>query len=393
MMTAKAIDFAGAGPCAEAGGMGANLSDEFIASLRARRDEFDRLGQLPHDVVETLRSLGVYRALVSRKYGGDECAPGQFLRIVERLSQGSGSVGWVASFGVSCMYLASLPPATLAEVYAGGPDVIFAGALFPPHAAEPVAGGLKVSGRWKFGSGATGADLIGVGIKVPGAADGGLPRMAVMPADRVRIEPNWDVIGLRGTGSHDLVVDGVVVPEDWTFVRGGTPTLDSALYRYPSMAFAAQVLAVVGIGVARAALDEIVQMAGGRTSITGAPTLADRAYVQSEVAKGEAALRSARAFFYETTEDAWATICAGDPLSTQQAALLRLASTHVARTGADVTRLAFTLSGTTGIYNDHALCGYVQDAMVVAQHAFLSEGTWQNAGKVLLGMDAGPGFP
>ncbi len=368
------------------------ISDALIADLKARRRDFAAAGQLPSDIVEALRDLGVYRALTARQYGGAEISPAAFLRIVERLSEADGSVGWVASFGVSSMYLASLPTETLAKVYADGPDVIFAGALFPPHPVEQVDGGFKVSGRWKFASGATGADLIGVGIKVEGEKDG-LPRMAVMPAASVSIDPNWDVIGLRGTGSHDLVVDGVVVPEEWTFVRGGAPALDTPLYRYPAMALAAQVLAIVGAGVARAALDEIAAMAGGRTSITGAPTLADRAYVQVEIAKAEAKLRSARAFFYEATDDVWQTLCAGGAADLRQTALLRLASSHVARAGCEVAQMAFTLSGTTGIYSEHPIAAYVQDAMVVAQHAFLSEGTWQSAGRVLLGLDTPPGFP
>jgi alkylation response protein AidB-like acyl-CoA dehydrogenase len=257
----------------------------------------------------------------------------------------------------------------------------------------PVDGGLKVTGKWKFGSGSTGADLIGVGIKVDGGPQPGLPRMAVMPAGKVKIVPNWEVNGLQGTGSHDLVVDGVVVPENWTFVRGSAATLDRPLYRYPSMAFAAQVLAVVGLGVGRAALDEITAMAGGRGSITGAPLLADRAYVQIEIAKAEAALRSARTFFYEATESAWAKLVAGETMAPEEVNLIRLAATHAARVGSDVAGAAYKLSGTTGIYTAHPIARHVQDAMVVVQHAFLSEGTWQSAGRVLLGLDSPPGFP
>jgi hypothetical protein len=111
------------------------------------------------------------------------------------------------------------------------------------------------------------------------------------------------------------------------------------------MALAAQVLAVVGLGVARAAIDEMVEIAGGRTSITGAPVLADRAYVQTEIAKAEAALRSARAFFFETTEQAFARLAAGDDLEREHVNLLRLASSHAARVGADVTRAIYTVSG------------------------------------------------
>jgi alkylation response protein AidB-like acyl-CoA dehydrogenase len=147
------------------------------------------------------------------------------------------------------MYLASLPAETLEQVYAEGPDVVFAGTIFPPQKAVRVEGGYRVSGRWPFGSGSPGAELIGVGIKTDDPTGTGLPRMAVMPAHKVRIEPNWDVIGLKGTGSHDLVVEDVFVPEAWTFVRGAPPTIDLAAYRYPSMALAAQVLAVVGLGL------------------------------------------------------------------------------------------------------------------------------------------------
>lgn len=368
------------------------IPEAFLADVRARRREFAELGQLPKDVVETLRSIGAYRALVAKRFGGAEASPTEFLKFVEKLAEADGSVGWVASFGVSSMYLAALPEETLAKIYANGPDVIFAGALFPPQQAEKTPDGLKISGRWPFGSGSTGADLIGVGFKMEDSS-GGLPRMAVMPAEKATIEPNWDVIGLRGTGSHDIVVKDALVTEDWTFIRGSAPCLDSPLYRYPAMALAAQVLAIVGVGVGRAAIEEILAMAAGRGSITGAPTLANRPYVQSEIAKAEAKLRSARAFFYEATEEAWETLCAGDPASQKQAMMLRLASSNVAKVGCEVAQTAFTLSGTTGIYTDHPLAAYVHDAMVVAQHAFLSEGTWQSAGRVMLGLDTPAGYP
>jgi alkylation response protein AidB-like acyl-CoA dehydrogenase len=198
---------------------------------------------------------------------------------------------------------------------------------------------------------------------------------------------------MKGTGSHDIVVDKVVVPHAWTFIRGGASSLDTPLYRYPSMAFAAQVLAVVGLGVGRAALDDITALAAGRESITGAPTLADRAYVQIEVAKAEAAIRSARAFFFEAAEQAFDTLLVGDPLDLRTRNLLRLSSTHAARVGMEVAQAAYRISGTTGIFTGHSIAQRFQDALVVPQHAFLSEGTWQSAGRVLLGLDAPPGFP
>ena len=278
-------------------------------------------------------------------------------------------------------------------MYASGPDVVFAGGIFPPQRAVPVDGGLEVSGRWPWGSGSTGADLIGVGIKAEGGESSGLPLIAVMPSSNVKIDRNWDVIGLKGTGSHDMVVDKVVVPPEWTFVRGSASSLDTPLYRYPSMALAAQVLAVVGLGVARASLDFIRDLAAGRTSITGGPAMAERAFVQSDLAKAEAALRSARAFFYEVTEDAFGTLVSGDDLSAEQHVMLRLAATNAARAGADVTQAVYRMSGTTGIAENHPIARNMQDAMIVPQHAFLSDATWQNAGRGLLGLQCPAGFP
>jgi len=373
---------------ASAGGLGALLQD-----IRARRDEFSAQKQIPQDVVESFKRLGVYRALVAKTFGGDERSPGEFCRLIEAISEADGSAGWVASFGAAATYLAALPEPTLRKVYANGPDVVFAGGLFPLQPAVRTPEGLRVSGRWKFGSGCTGADLIGVGISVKDDESGGLPRVAVMPAEQVTISPNWDVIGLQGTGSHDLVVEDVLVPEEWTLIRGGAASVDPPIYRYPTLALAAQVLAVVGLGVARAALDEVVEMAGGRASITGAPRMADRPYVQSEVAKAEAMLRSARAFFYEATENVWEMVLAGGPASTEATSALRLASTHAARTGAEVSRIACALAGTTSIYNGHGLARAMCDSLVVAQHAFLGEGTLQSAGRVLLGLPTTPGFP
>jgi len=364
-----------------------------LAAVRERHAEFTARQSISDDIVELMKAAGVYRALVARRFGGDERTPSEFLRLIEAISIADGSAGWVASFGFSSVYLSALPIATLEQIYAHTPDVVFAGGIYPPQAAVAADGGVRVSGRWAWGSGCTGASLIGVGIKTDVNTGGGLPRIAVMPRQAVSIEPNWDVNGLKGTGSHDIVVEDVFVSLDWTFVRGGRSSLDTPLFRYPSLALAAQVLAVVGLGVARAALDEITALASGRSSITGAPVLADRAYVQIEIAKSEAALRSARAFFFEATDDAYERLAAGDDLDRERTMLLRLASSHAARTGAEVARAAYTMSGTTGIFTDHPIARFMQDAIVVPAHAFLSEGTWQSAGRVLLGLDTPPGFP
>ncbi|MGP4009080.1 acyl-CoA dehydrogenase family protein [Streptomyces sp. 4N124] len=364
--------------------------ERMLAVVAERRAEFEEKRHVPTDVIGEFKNAGIYRAGVPRRFGGDALPPAAFLRLVERISAVDGSAGWVASFGSSAIYLAALPLETQAELYADGPDVAFAGGLFPVQPAERVEGGYRVSGRWKFASGCKGADVLGVGIKA-GEDRAGRPLTAVLRPEQVEVAENWDVIGMRGTGSHDLVVDAAVVPEEWTFVRGGTPTVDEPLYHYPTVPYAAQVLAVVGLGVARAALDHVIAQ-GGRAGYTGAPKPAERATYRITVGQAEARLRSARAFFYETTDEAWATVEVGDPATAEQASLLRLASAHLAKTSFEVTRAAYQLGGIAAIATGSPLERHLRDASVAPQHAFLQEGMYDGAGAVLMGVPPFPGY-
>lgn len=359
---------------------------------RARAGEFDRQRYISQDVIDSFKRHGIYRSLVPKRFGGLECSPADFCQMIERIAQADGSAGWVASFGMSPVYLAALPIESIAKVYANGPDLVFAGGIFPPQPAEAVAGGFRVNGRWKYSSGSMGADIVGVGIAPKNGDTFGLPRIAVMPRSAIRIEQTWDTVGLLGTGSHDLVAEDVMVAEEWTFVRGGLPNLDEPFFRYPSLSFATQVLSVVGLGVARAALDALADMASGRVSVTGAPAIADRPLAQVDIAKAEADLRAARAFFYESIDQAWAFVLAGDAVPVTITNLLRLSSTHATRVAADVARTAQMLSGMSGVYNDSPLARCVNDAQVVTQHAFMGDITYQNAGAMFFGKQPLPGY-
>lgn len=362
-----------------------------LEEVGRRRFEFSERRQVPPDVVEGFRRAGIYRAATPRRFGGDALPPAVFLKVIERISAVDGSAGWVASFASAGVYLAALPVETQAAIYAGGPDLVFAGGLFPVQPAEPVDGGFRVTGTWRLASGCVAADLLGVGIGVAGSP-AGRPRTAVLPPAQVQIVENWDVVGLEGTGSHDLKVDGAYVPEEWTFIRGGAATIDEPLYRYPSLGYAAQVLAVVALGIGRAALDHAEGAGSSRRSLTGGPRPADRGYYRVAIGKAEAELRSARAFFYEMAEEVYAAAEAGTPTQ-RQAALLRLSAAHAAQAGFEAAQAAYRLCGTAAIYDDHDLQRYLRDASVVPQHAFLSEAMYEGAGAILMDAEAFPGFP
>jgi alkylation response protein AidB-like acyl-CoA dehydrogenase len=374
------------------------LSD-LIAEIAARRQEFEQLAHVPRDMIERMKRAGIFRAATPKRFGGDALPPAQFLRMIEAIATADGSAAWVAAFGSANTYLAALPLQTQAIIYADGPDQVFAGGLYPLHAAQAVDGGVRVSGRWRFASGCKAADWIGVGIQVeaglsmPGARITGSVYMAVCPAHEVEIVDNWDVVGLQGTGSHDTRVEDKFYPIAWICGRGAVGIIDELLFRYPPLSYQAEVHAAVNIGLARAALDTVTEMAGGAKLMPGAARLADRAYFKSELARGEAKWRAARSFFYEASERAWEQLLAGDPVSGEQENLLRLSATHAAHASAEVVQQAYRIAGMGVIHKTHRLQQIMRDCMVVTQHAALSEATFEAAGALFAGVTPGMPYP
>ncbi|MBB5443048.1 MULTISPECIES: acyl-CoA dehydrogenase family protein [unclassified Paraburkholderia] len=371
--------------------------DDLITEVERRRDEFDAVSHVPRDMILKMKRAGIFRASTPKRFGGDALPPPHFLAMLERIAIADGSTAWVAAFGSANTYLASLPVETQARIYASGPDQVFAGGLYPLQPAEHAPGGYVVSGQWRFASGCKGADWIGVGIggapgKV-GDANTGKPFTAVFPASEVEIVDNWNVVGMQGTGSHDLRLKNKFVDEQWTFVRGGAPLIDEPLYRYPAVAYQAQVHAAVNLGLARAALDLLARMSGVTRTTTGAPRLADRAYYRSGLAQAEANLRSARAFFFESAQTSWRTVMAGDPVSPSEANLLRLSATHAAHTCAEVVMQAYKMAGIGAIYRESRMQRMVRDSIVVTQHAFLGEGSYDASGALFVGIPPVTPYP
>ncbi|AWH00921.1 acyl-CoA dehydrogenase family protein [Rhodococcus ruber] len=385
--TMNPVRAATAGPARE------KAFEDALAVLRDRRDEFNRQRFVPRDFVALLKRAGLYRASTPAQFGGEPMAPASFMKQVERISAVDPATGWVASFGSSLVYFAALPVETQEKIYSDGPDVAYAGGLFPMQKAEKVDGGYLCSGLWQFASGCLGADILGIGL-AGGPETNGKPLTALVDPADVEIVENWDVAGMKATGSHAVKADRLFVPEEMTFVRGGAPRIDEPLTRYPTLAYAAQVLAVVTLGAARGALDYAHEVGAVRSSITGGDSKGNRPAYKTGLARAEADLRSARAFFYEITDEVWGLAVRGDEITAEHTALLRLGATQAAHVGRNVVLAAFDLAGTGAIYESHPLQRYLRDALVPAQHAMLQTNTFEAAGAVLLGLDPGiPSFP
>jgi alkylation response protein AidB-like acyl-CoA dehydrogenase len=355
---------------------------DLLGSVRARRDEIELLGRLPDDIAAGLKTLGIYRALVPASLGGGQWSPGDFLALIETIAAADGSVGWVASFAGAVVYLAGLPEHRFEQLYADGPDIAFAAGLFPPQRATREGDRLRISGRWQFASGCSGADWLGVGITVEeSGAPAPKPRMLVFPRALAEQVPDWSVMGLAGTGSYDLILRDAMIDADWSFVRGGGTSRAEPIYHFPVLPFSALNHAIVAVGAAMAALDEAV----------GAPRPSPGDHA-GRLAGATAGLWAARSFLYRQTEAVWRTVLKGGPVPIAEASALRLAANQAAGTAIAAARAAFDLVDPDAADVHRAVGRHLRDAYVVSQHAFLSPAMVENGGRVLLGMDPPPGY-
>jgi alkylation response protein AidB-like acyl-CoA dehydrogenase len=370
---------------------------QLLDAISDRRAEFEDRRHVPRDIIALMKKARIFRSATPTRFGGDALAPHHFLKMVDKIATVDGSAAWVSAFGSANTYTAALPVEAQEVMYANGPDQVFAGGLHPVQKARRVEGGWIVSGRWKFASGCMGADWIGVGIEgAPQGGETGAPptvMMAVAPAQEVEIIECWDVSGMQGTGSHDTTVTDKFYSDAWVCERGAPGLCDDPLYRYPAMAYQAQVHAACNLGLARAAIDQAKSVSGAAKLMAGHSRLCDRGYFLTGLAECEANLRGARAFFYEAAEEAWDHLVKGDTVPLEVNNLLRLSATNAAKQGAQIVQKCYTIAGMGVIAKGNPMQRYLRDCMVVTQHAAITDMTIENAGRVLAGLDAPRGYP
>jgi alkylation response protein AidB-like acyl-CoA dehydrogenase len=350
--------------------------------------EIDSARRLPDQLVEMLRDSGLLRAGAPTEVGGLELPPQVGLRAAEELARGDASTGWCVAIGItSTLLVAYLPPSSRDQLFGGGRGLA-AGVWAPRGQGRSVDGGVVVSGRWAFCSGICHADVLFAGCMVDEAS---VPSVVALPTKDVQLLDNWHTLGLRGTGSHDTVADEVFVPADRVVSIFDGPVLDRPLYRFPPFGFFALSVAAPALGNARAAIDDLVELAGGKKGLGSTRTLAERTATQAAVAAAESALGAARALYYQAIDDAWQASQTSDnhvPVSVELRNRLRLAATHAARTSADVVRTMYDLAGGTAIYDTSPLQRRFRDAFTATAHFQVNEASRELPGRILLGQRA-----
>ena len=346
--------------------------------------EIDSGRRLPDELVELLRGSGLLRAGAPAEVGGLELPPQVGLRAAEELARGDASTGWCVAIGItSTLLVAYLPPSSRDQLFGDGRGLA-AGVWAPRGKGRSVDGGVVVSGRWAFCSGICHADVMFAGCMIDEAS---VPSVVALPTKDLQLLDNWHTLGLRGTGSHDSVADEVFVPANRVVSIFDGPVVDRPLYRFPPFGFFALSVAAPALGNARAAIDDLVELAGGKKGLGSTRTLAERSATQAAVAAAESALGAARALYYQAIDDAWRASQTAEP-TVELRNRLRLAATHAARTSADVVRTMYDLAGGTAIYDTSPLQRRFRDAFTATAHFQVNEASRELPGRILLGQRA-----
>jgi len=365
------------------------------------RDRFDLDRSLPPVLVDAMHAAGLFRMWVPRDLGGAELDPLSFLTVIEELARLDGSVGWCAVIPAGYARLAgALAEDVAREMFQGSGRGLLVGTLNPTGKAVAVPGGYTVTGHWSYGSFiAYGEWILGNCITQdasgPRRADDGSQefRLCLFPRDAATVFDIWHVGGLRATGSNDFEVTDLFVPEAYTIRLQEfqpPPLRPGPLYAVPMTSTFVSCIATVALGIGRAAIDALIEIASSKTSAGSATVLRDKALAQADMARAEALLRSGRAFLFDELGAMWNNAVAGRIISLQERAQVRLAAVHAAQCAIQATDLMYQLGGGASLFQGGRLERCFRDVHAAGQHVAVSPlSNLEPIGRVLFGLPPG----
>lgn len=373
-------------------------AQQLAPRIRESRSEIERQRNLPPALVAEMTQAGMFSLWLCRALDGPELDFAGFLRVIEELSRADGSAGWCAMIAAGVGWLSGCMTTDLAqEVFGSGRRCV--GTVNPGGKAIAVPGGFRVSGLWRFGSFIAHSDWV-FGNSIVHDGDeprrdaNGAPdiRLMFMPTSAVEISDNWHVSGLRGSGSNDFRASDVFVSEERSLCIFPTqPMQPGPLYRMPLLALFAASVPCVSIGIARAAIDNFIELAEGKTSAGWAERLRERPLAQIDVGRAEARVRAGRAFLLEAMEASWAEAAAGRMPTLRHRAIVRLAAAEAAEASVRAVELVWKAAGTAALFESDPLERCFRDVQATTQHGLTNAGNFERGGRVLLGLD--PGTP
>ncbi|WP_322056282.1 acyl-CoA dehydrogenase family protein [Paraburkholderia sp. J63] len=380
------------------------LAAELIARAQAlapvlaeRGDAAEAAGRIPAETIADMQAAGFFKVLQPRRYGGYELEPQAFFEIQMALARGCMSTAWVYGvIGVHNWQLALFDERAQQEVWGKDPATLIASTYMPVGKVTPVEGGFRLSGHWKFSSGSELCEWVFLGALVPPARAGEPPeyRTFLLPKSDYAIEQDWDVLGLRATGSHDIVVNDVFVPEYRTHkavdgMMGTSPGLavnDAPLFRLPFAQIFVRAVCTACIGALQGAVDDFQGYAKNRVSANSGAKTSDDTGAQSACANAAVAIDEMQVLLRRNFAELLAAAQGGPEVSIERRVHFRYQSAQVAERCAQAANALLRYAGGNGIYRRNPLVRRFLDLHAARAHyANNVDRFGQNLGAVMLG--------
>ena len=370
--------------------------------VAAEAEAGERLRRVTDTAMDALHGAGFFRLLLPRPLDGAELDPVTFVRVIEEIAKADGSTAWCLCQAAGCaMTAAYLSPERAREIF-GPPRAVLAWGPGPDARAVVVDGGYRVSGTWSFASGSPHATWLGGFCPIfeadgarrrraDGAPDG---RTMLFPAASVTVKDTWHVLGLRATGSNTHIASDLFVPQAYSVSRDDPAERRHAgpLYCFPSGSLYASGFAGVALGIARSVMDEFVALAVDKTPRAWKSKLRDNAVIQSQVAQGEAKLRSARLHLLSSLHAIWQSVGRVGELTLAQRMLIRLAATFAIHQAQEVVDTIYHAAGATAVFQSNAFERRFRDIHTVTQQLQGRQLHFETVGQFLLGLEADLSF-
>jgi alkylation response protein AidB-like acyl-CoA dehydrogenase len=370
--------------------------------IREQADEIERQRRLTPPVVEAMKQAGIFGMAMPREWGGAELDPLEEIRVIETLSRFDGSVGWCSFIGAAGGQWSSWLGQNAARELFYNVSAAFAASVLFAGKAHRVDKGYLVTGRWPFASGCQHSacfaltcrliDDDGNGLTLPNGAPE--MRMVYVSSSKGRIVDTWYSTGLRGSGSHDVELEDVFVPEAHSVSFPNCfidpPRRSGPIYAFPLLA--GYLLPGVALGVARAAIDAFIDIASHRKITTAAlggqqALLRTSSHAQVAISRAEGLVRSARCLVFEVIGEIWETLVRGDSPSSNLRAAYQVANTNAHRNCTAAVDLLYNVNGGSSVYARGPLDRCFRDIHTINQHNGTSLAMDEKAGQVLLGLE------
>ena len=365
--------------------------EEVRPVLEANAKQGEETSTLPRSSADALYESGLFRLKLPHVLGVAEADLVTQLDVLEAVSQIEPSAGWCLMIGAASLggVGAFLADDAIEEIFANSQPPRTAGVFAPHGRAVPTEGGYLLTGRWSFASGIRHSQWISAGARVV-TENPGYPAQirATMRTSNVEIHDNWHEMGLRGTGSCDFSVKELFVPTSYAYdVSLTEPLRGGPLYRLGRPAFVTNEHSAFALGVARKALDSILEVGQSKTrGYLSVNPLAQRPVFQRMLSECDLKLRAARALNVEILEHAWQVVCEGRTPDPALQAEMRSCSTYTTDVAVDVVTQAFRFAGGAALFDSSILQRCLRDINAGAQHQMVSDAAYENHGQYMLGL-------